>query len=304
MSRSAAVLAVAVAAAALVGAAGCRLSEPEGLVRSDGSSTVFPVAEALAEDYARAGGRSRVVVGRSGTGGGVSRLCSGEIDIAHASRPLTDAERALCRDAGIEPLVLPVAFDGVSVVTHPDNGFVDCLTLDELRRIWEPNSPVRRWRDVRPEFPDRPLELFGAGPGSGTFDTFTRAVVGRMGASRTDYQASEDDNVLVQGVAGDSGALGYFGYGYVVEHRDRLKLLAVDGGAGCVRPDPASIASGVYTPLARSLYVVVAADALRRRAVTDYLVWFLDHAADAVTAVGYVPLEAGAYADLRRRVAP
>ncbi|MEK9508891.1 PstS family phosphate ABC transporter substrate-binding protein [Gaopeijia maritima] len=284
---------------ALLPIAGCVAGVGEPIVRTDGSSTVYPMAEALAEAYREVEPFSRVVVSRSGTGGGLSRLCAGEIDIAHASRPPTAAEEANCAGGGIELVLLPLALDGVSVVTHRDNAFVDCLTLDELRRIWAPGSAVRTWRDIRAEFPNRPLELFGAGPGSGTFDSFTDAVVGRRAASRTDYQASEDDNVLVQGVAGDPGALGYFGYGYVVANRDRLKLLAVDGGNGCVLPDPSTIASGRYRPLSRSLYLVVSRSALTRAVVRDYLDFVLEQAPEAARRTGSIALPDSEYRRLR-----
>lgn len=291
---------------ALIGLPGCGAPSDvdgrEGRVVSDGSSTVFPLAEALAEDYHRAHPDARIVVGRSGTGGGLARLCAGEIDIANASREMTEAERERCAEAGIVPVVLTVARDGVSVVTHPDNTFVTCLTVDELARIWHPRSDVSTWREIRAEFPNRPLELFGAGPGSGTFDFFSRALTGRAGASRADYQSSEDDNVLVQGVSGDRAALGYFGYAYVARHRERLRLLAVDGGAGCVLPDPASIRSGRYAPLSRSLYMVVSEAALRRPAVRAYLDWFFARAPELVTAAGSVPLPDSDYAALRARV--
>lgn len=289
--------------AVLLVLAGCGTSASDPIVRTDGSSTLYPLAEAIAERYREVAPQSRVVVSRSGTGGGISRLCAGEIDIAHASRPPTSGEQEGCTAAGVVLRLLPVARDGVSVVTHPTNGFAECLTVQELRRIWEPGSTVRTWRDVRAEFPDRPLELFGAGPGSGTFDSFTEAVVGRRAASRTDYQASEDDNVLVQGVAGDPGSLGYFGYGYVVANRHRLKLLSIDAGGGCVEPTPGTIADGRYDPLARTLYVLVREDALARDAVRSYLRWMIDHAAEAAEETGYVPLPPAEYTALRAGLA-
>lgn len=283
---------------------GCAGGGGDPIVRTDGSSTVYPLAEAVAEAYHEVQPRSRVVVSRSGTGGGLSRLCAGEIDVAHASRPPTEVEREQCAARGLELVLVPLALDGVSVVTHAGNDFVECLTVAELRRIWSPGSTVRTWREVRAEFPDRSLELFGAGPGSGTFDSFTAAVVGLRAASRTDYQASEDDNVLVQGVSGDRGSLGYFGYSYMMANRDRLKLLAVDGGEGCVLPDPASIASGRYRPLTRSLYIVVSTGALARPIIRDYLQFMLTRATEMAHATGYIPLPPSEYVRLLEELGP
>ncbi|MFP3949193.1 MAG: PstS family phosphate ABC transporter substrate-binding protein, partial [Longimicrobiales bacterium] len=198
-----------------------------GQVRSDGSSTVFPVAEAFAEEFQVENPGVRVTVGLSGTGGGFSRFCAGETDLSNASREITEGEREACAASGVEFIELPVAWDGLSVMVNPANDFVECLTVEELDRIWRPGSEVETWRDVRSEFPDEEIVLYGPGTDSGTFDYFTETIIGESGASRADYQASEDDNVLVQGVAGDTYALGYLGYAYYVENEDRLKLLGI-----------------------------------------------------------------------------
>jgi phosphate transport system substrate-binding protein len=207
-----------------------------GAVSIDGSSTVFPIAEAVAEEFQIANPDVRVTVGFSGSGGGFKRFCAGETDVSDASRPINEQETATCAAAGIDFTEVTVAWDGLSVIVNPANDFVTCLTTQELRRIWEPGSTVSTWSDVRPEWPDEEINLYGPGTDSGTFDYFTETINGESGASRPDFQASEDDNILVQGVAGDEYALGYFGYAYYVENSDRLKLVQVDGGTGCVAP--------------------------------------------------------------------
>lgn len=265
-------------------------------VRIDGSSTVFPITEALAEEFmAETRGAVRVTVATSGTGGGFRRFCTGDIAIADASRPITESEREQCGGAGIEPIELPVAYDGLSVVTNPANEFVECLTVDELRRIWEPGSTVQTWSDIRPEWPDTEIHLYGPGTNSGTFDYFTEAIVGEQDASRADYTASEDDNMLVQGVAGDPDGLGYFGYAYYEESRGRLKLVSVDGGSGCVQPTPETIESGTYAPLSRPLFIYVSAAALERPEVQQFLRFYMENAAQLVPDVGYIPLEPERY---------
>ncbi|MGD2068469.1 MAG: PstS family phosphate ABC transporter substrate-binding protein [Gemmatimonadota bacterium] len=273
-----------------------------GEVVIDGSSTVFPVSEAVAEEFQRAHPRARVTVGQSGTGGGFKRFCVGETDISDASRPIAQDEIETCGQAGIEYIELPVAWDGLSVVTNPANDFLQCLTMDELRRIWEPNSEVTTWQDVRPEWPAVEIELFGPGTDSGTFDYFTETVMGESGASRADFQASEDDNILVQGVAGDESSLGYFGYAYVVENQDRLKLLGVDAGDGCVQPSDATIASGAY-PLARPLFIYVKRSALQEPTVREYVTFMMNHATELVRPTGYHALPESRYEENLRMIA-
>jgi phosphate transport system substrate-binding protein len=265
-----------------------------GAVAIDGSSTVYPIAEAVAEEFMLANPEADVTVGFAGTGGGFKRLCTGEIDISNASRPITDEERAVCAAAAVDFIELPVAWDGLAVLVNPANNAVQCLTTDELKKIWEPNSAVQSWRNVRPDFPDTRMSLYGPGTDSGTFDYFTEAVVGTAKSSRADYQASEDDNILVQGVAGDAGALGYFGSAYYAENQDRLKLVAVDGGAGCVLPSDATIADRTY-PLSRPLFIYVKRSALEQPVVRAFVQFFMDNAEELVPATGYHPLRAEQY---------
>jgi phosphate transport system substrate-binding protein len=268
-----------------------------GTITGDGSSTVFPLTTAAAEEFTRAnpGGTVHVTVAQSGTGGGFKRFCAGETDISNASRPITDSEKAICTQNAVEYVALPVAYDGLSIVVHPRNTFVACLTVAELKKIWEPESPVQRWSQVRAGFPDQEIKLYGPGTASGTFDYFTEVITGKQKASRSDYTASEDDNVLVQGVAGDVRALGYFGYAYFAENQQRLKLVQVDGGAGCVTPSPETIKNGTYKPLSRPLLIYVNRKALARPEVLAFLKFFNENAAELVPQVGYVALDAARY---------
>jgi phosphate transport system substrate-binding protein len=274
-----------------------------GSIEIDGSSTVYPITEAVAEEFMiETGGDVRVTVGVSGTGGGFKRFCSGETAISNASRPIKDSEREQCEAAGVEPVELTIAHDGISVIAHPDNTFVDCLTVQELNAIWRPGSTVRNWSDVRSGFPSQQIKLYGAGTDSGTFDYFTEAINGEEDASRSDYTASEDDNTLVQGVSGDPGSLGYFGFAYYVENSDHLKLLGVDSGAGCVQPTPETIRSGQYAPLSRPVYIYVARSALARPEVRAFVDFYLEHGGELSAAVGYVALEDSAYTNARARL--
>jgi len=273
-----------------------------GAIRIDGSSTVFPITEAFAEEFQIAHPDVRVTVGISGTGGGFQRFCSGETHLSNASRPITESEVAACEAAGVEFTELPVAWDGLSVIANPANTFVSCLTVDELRRIWAPDSNVTTWRDVRSEWPGEAIRLYGPGTDSGTFDYFTETINGESGASRADFQASEDDNILVQGVAGDRYALGYFGFAYYAENQDRLKLVEVDGGAGCVAPSDQTIEDGTYAPLSRPLYVYVRHAALERPEVRAYVQFMLEEATTLVPATGYHALSDEQYAEGLARV--
>jgi phosphate transport system substrate-binding protein len=287
---------------------GCGRQDEHGLrdqVSIDGSSTVYPIAEAVSEEFQLRNPRVMVSLGRSGSGGGFERFCRGETDVASASRTIRDFEAQRCAAAGVEYLELPVALDGLSVIVNPRNTFIGCLTVQELREIWRPGSPVRSWRDVRPEFPAEEIKLYGPGTDSGTFDTFSEAIVGEMGASRMDFQASEDDNVLVNGLTRDRYSLGYFGYAYLAENRDRLKVVAVDGGSGCVTPSPETIEDGRYTPLGRRLYLYVKVSSLSRPGMKAFLEYFLTHARDFVLEAGLSPLPDRIYTenlDLVRRV--
>ncbi|HUG41296.1 MAG TPA: PstS family phosphate ABC transporter substrate-binding protein [Longimicrobiales bacterium] len=278
-------------------------SGASGRIQVDGSSTVYPVSQAVAEEFMRAEGRAiRVTVSQSGTGGGFQRFCAGETEISDASRPIKDTERQLCERNGVEPVELQVAMDGLTVAVHAANDFATCLTTDELRKVWEPGSTVRLWSEVRAGFPGQPMKLYGPGTSSGTFDYFTEVIMGEEDRSRQDYTASEDDNVLVQGVAGDPGALGYFGYAYYEENRDKLKALAVDGGSGCVPPSRETIASGEYAPLARPMFIYVSGQALARPEVRSFVEYYMENAEELVPQVGYVPLDASVYEDNLSRI--
>ncbi|MEM1251440.1 MAG: PstS family phosphate ABC transporter substrate-binding protein [Cyanobacteria bacterium P01_H01_bin.21] len=231
-----------------------------GDVLIDGSSTVFPIAEAMSEEFSNANPDASVTVGVSGSGGGFQKFCAGETDISNASRPIKEEEIALCEEAGIEFVEVPVAFDGLTVVTNTENDWAQCLTIEQLNTMWSPDSEgqIDNWNQVDPSFPDQALGLYGPGTDSGTFDYFTEEVNGEEGASRGDYTASEDDNVIVQGVTGDSGALGYFGYAYFEENSGSLKAVEIENEAGeCVAPSRETIADGSYNPMARPLFFYV-----------------------------------------------
>ena len=287
--------------AAAVGCGGDRAGESNtrelsGSISADGSSTVYPITEAMAEEFGvEHEGRVRVTVGLSGTGGGFKRFCAGETDLSNASRPIKESEKQLCQQNGVAYAELPVAYDGLSVIVNPQNNFAQCLTVAELKKIWQPGSTVKRWSDVRAGFPNSEIKLYGPGTNSGTFDYFTEEIVGEAGASRADYTASEDDNVLVQGVEGDANSLGYFGYAYYKENAQRLKLVGVDGGAGCVQPSEQTIKGGSYTPLSRPLYIYVSQKSLARPEVKAFVDFYMAHANELVPQVGYVPLDAAQY---------
>jgi phosphate transport system substrate-binding protein len=268
------------------------------LIRIDGSSTVFPVTEAVAEEFQKqTRGTVRVTVGISGTGGGFKKFCRGETDVQDASRPILRPEMEACARAGVQYVELPVAFDALTVVVHPTNTWAEAMSVAELKKIWEPAAQGRitRWSQVRAGWPDAPLKLFGAGADSGTFDYFTEAVVGRAKASRGDYTASEDDNVLVQGVARDRYALGYFGFAYFEANRSRLKAVAIDGGRGPVAPSRETVENGRYVPLSRPIFIYVSQRAAQRREVQEFVRFYLQHARTLVEQVKYVPLPDRAY---------
>ena len=283
--------AVALAACGGGGGSGAR-----GEITVDGSSTVYPITEAMAEEFGvETGGGVSVTVAYSGTGGGFKRFCAGETDISNASRVISESEKQLCAAAGVEYMEIPVAIDGLTLVVHPSNDFVQCLTVAEVKRVWEPRSTIKRWSEVRNGFPDQQLTLYGAGTNSGTFDYFTEAVMGQVGAIRDDFTASEDDNVLVQGVSGDANAFGFFGYAYFAENQDRLKSVAVDNGNGCISPTPETILGGTYTPLSRPLFIYVRRASLEQPAVREFVTFYLTHAEELVPQVGYVPFPSVTY---------
>lgn len=275
-----------------------------GSIEIDGSSTVFPITEAVAEEFmAETGGETRVTVALSGTGGGFRRFCAGETDLSNASRPIAEDEIEACEAAGVEYREIQVALDGLAVVVNPANDFVQCLTVDELSQIWGPGSTVASWSEVRPDWPNEPIHLYGPGTNSGTFDYFTEEISGESGASRSDYTASEDDNVLVQGVSGDENGLGYFGYAYFSENQSRLKLVGVDGGSGCVTPNPQTIESGEYAPLSRPLFIYVSEQSLAEESVRSFVEYYLSTAPQLAGEVGYIPLTAANYEEARSALA-
>jgi len=280
---------IAVAAMVVAGCGGDDTGSGGGSISADGSSTVGPYVTAAAESFRDESG-ANVTVGISGTGGGFERFCRGETDLSNASRPIEDDEKAICEENGVEYIELQVANDALTVVVNNANDWVTCLTVEELNAIWKPGSTVSTWQDVRAEFPDQPIKLFGPGTDSGTFDYFTEVVNGEGGASRTDYQASEDDNVIVQGVRGTDGGMAYFGFSYFEENQASLKAVEIDGGDGCVAPSVESAQGGEYVPLARPLFVYAKTDALEREEVEDFLRYMLENETDIAERAQYVPL--------------
>lgn len=284
-------------AASLVAAAGS--VHAQALVKIDGSSTVFPVTEAVAEDFQKAKkGSIKVTVGISGTGGGFKKFCRGETDISNASRPILKKEMEACREAGIKYVELPVAFDALSVVVHPKNDFLKQITITELKKMWEPaaQGTITKWNQINPAWPDRPIKLFGAGADSGTFDYFTEAIVGKAKSSRGDFTASEDDNVLVQGVSRDVNALGFFGFAYYEENKDKLKAVPVVNPKGkAVAPSLEAVIAGEYEPLARPIFIYVNAASIAKPEVKEFVDFYLKHGGKLAKEVKYVPLTEADY---------
>lgn len=283
---------LALATAATFAASAVRAQECPDTIAIDGSSTVFPITEAVAEEFQAAGG-NRVTVGVSGTGGGFEKFCNGETVISNASRTIKEEEMAACEAAGIEYMELPVAYDAITVVVNPENTWAQSLTVEELQMLWSPEAQgtVTSWNQIRSDFPDEPIKLYGPGTDSGTFDYFTEEIVGESGASRADFTASEDDNVLVQGVARDPNALGYFGYAYFENNQGQLKAVAItDENGNPVTPSAETVNNGTYTPLSRPIYIYVRADAADCPAVQEFVQFYLNNAPEYVSEVGYVPL--------------
>jgi phosphate transport system substrate-binding protein len=274
-----------------------------GTIKVDGSSTVYPITEAVAEEFGREHPGVRVTVGISGTGGGFKKFTIGETDISDASRPIKQIELGAATSGKIQFVELPIAYDGLSVLVNRANDWCDSLTVADLKKIWEPGSKVRTWADVRPGWPNREIKLYGPGVDSGTFDYFTEAICGEEGAARPDFSASEDDNVLVQGIAGDKDALGFFGYAYYAENKDKLKLVGIDGGAGPVLPSTTTINDGTYQPLSRPLFIYVSVEGAKRPEVEAFVTYYLDNAAALVTDVGYVPMPERLYTLAKQRFA-
>jgi phosphate transport system substrate-binding protein len=268
-------------------------SNLSGTVKVDGSSTVFPISEAMAEEFQKANPAVQVTVAQSGTGGGFKKFCNNETDISNASRPIKKEEIELCKQGNVEYIELPVAYDGLSVVVNPQNNFVDCLKVDELKKMWEPaaQGKVATWNQINPKFPNQKLGLYGPGTDSGTYDFFTKAVTGEEGKSRGDYTASEDDNTLVQGVSADPGGLGFFGFAYYENNKDKLKLVGIDGGKGCVQPSTETINNGTYQPLSRPEFIYVKKSAASRPEVQAFVNFHLaPENQKLVEEVGYVAL--------------
>jgi phosphate transport system substrate-binding protein len=263
-----------------------------GSVLVDGSSTVAPLSEAAATLYKEDGGQQnvQVSVGTSGTGGGFEKFCKGETDISDASRPIKDEEKAACEAAGIKYKELIVANDALTVVVSKENNWADCLTVDQLKKVWEPGSKVNNWNQIDPKFPNEPLKLFGPGTDSGTFDYFTDEINGEEGASRTDYTPSENDNLIVQGVSGSKGGMGYFGFTYFEENAAKLKAVKIDGGAGCVEPSAATAQNATYKPLARPLFIYASDAGVRKPQVANFIDYYIQNIDEVVEAARFVPL--------------
>ena len=262
-----------------------------GTIEIDGSSTVGPISEAVAEEFSKVHPDVQANVSISGTGGGFKRFTVGETDISNASRPIKDSEAEQARENNVEYLELTVALDGLAVMVSRENTFVDCLTVEELNKIWKPGSEVNNWNQVRSSFPDEPIRLYGPDTDSGTFDYFTDEINGDEGLSRDDYTASADDNVLVQGISGDTNALGYFGYAYYAQNADKMKVIGVDGGNGCVIPSDETVASGTYAPLSRPIFIYVNTQKLKEsEELQAFIDFYLENTGELSAQVGYTAL--------------
>ena len=289
----------AIAAASLTILTGGSAFAQTKTITIDGSSTVFPVSEAIAEEFQKANrGQIRVTVGISGTGGGFKKFCRGETDISNGSRPILKSEIEDCKKAGIEFIELPLAFDALTVAVSPSNNFIgECITVAELKKIWEPSAQgkVMNWSDVNPKWPNQKMSLFGAGADSGTFDYFTEAVTGKAKASRGDFTASEDDNVLVTGIEKDPNSLGYIPYAYYAPHAKQMKALGIDGGKGCVKPSLEAVTAGTYNPLGRPLFIYVSKKAAEKPEIKQYVEFAMTKGTPLIQEVRYLPLPQKAY---------
>lgn len=268
----------------------------------DGSSTVLPILEALAEEYGKAQPGVRITVGTSGTGGGFKKFCAGEIDVSNASRPVKPSEVEACKKNGIKFIELPIAYDGITLVVSKKNTFVDCLKVSEIQKIWGPNSEVKNWNQIAPAFPNQPIRLFGPGADSGTFDYFTETINGKEDLIRKDFTASEDDNVLVKGVSASDQTLGYFGFAYYLANQAKLKAVKVDSGSGCVEPSLKTIQEGKYSPLSRPLFIYISDKSLQKPGVESFVNWSLKNAGPLVDSVGFVSLTPALYETASNRL--
>ena len=264
----------------------------EGTIKVDGSSTVFPITEAVAEEFRAVQPDVRVTIGVSGTGGGFKKFSRGETNISDASRPIKDKEIAACAENNINYIELEVAYDGLAVLVHPENDWVDSFTIEELKKIWEPDAQgkIMKWNQIRPEWPNEEIHLYGPGVASGTYDYFTEAIVGKSGSSRGDFTASEDDHVLVQGIAGDKYSLGFFGLAYYTENKDKLTLIGVHNGEEVVKPTLETVSNGTYKPLSRPLFIYVNSTSVKQPEVVEFVNFYIDNAGDLSKDVGYIPL--------------
>ena len=285
------------------GGSGDGSAELSGTIRVDGSSTVAPLTESAAELFQAENPDVRVTVGTSGTGGGFEKFCAGETDISDASRAIEEDEVKLCEKNNVAFEELQVANDGLTVVVNPNNDWASCLTVDELKKVWEPKSQVNNWSQINPDFPHTELELFGAGTDSGTFDYFTEAINGEEGASRTDYNATEDDNVTVQGVQGSEGAMGYFGLSYAQQNPDAVKPVEIDGGDGCVAPSAETVQDGSYKPLSRPLFIYPSDKALARPEVKAFVEFYLENQQQITEQALFVPMTEEQLAESQDKVA-
>jgi phosphate transport system substrate-binding protein len=283
-------------------------SDMAGTIQIDGSSTVYPITEAVAEEYRAEAPRVKVTVGVSGTGGGFKKFVRGETDINNSSRSISESEAATARENNITYLEIPVAYDGLTVVVHPSNDWIKDITVAELKKIWEPEAQgkIRRWNQIRPEWPNQEIHLYGAGVESGTYDYFTEAIVGKSHSSRGDYTASEDDNVLVQGVSTDPLALGFFGYAYYEENKSKLRAVPVNdeddsNGAGAILPSRETVENGTYAPLSRPLFIYVNSTAANRPEVVDFINFYLDNAAELGEEVGYIRMPENIYKEQKQK---
>jgi len=278
--------------AVLAAAATAGVSALSGSVTADGSSTVGPYTTAAAEGFQKKNRGARVTVGISGTGGGFERFCRNETDLSNASRPMKNSEAIKCRDAGVKWVAFTVANDGLSVVVNKQNTWANCLTVAELKKVWEPGSKINNWSEIRDGFPNVPLKLFGAGTDSGTFDYFTEAINGKARASRSDYLATEDDNIVVQGVEGERGSMGYFGFSYYEENKTRLKVLAIDQGKGngCVTPSIKTVQANRYRPLSRPLFIYSKRSSFKRPVVAGFIGYIFNNEKAIATRSGFIAL--------------
>lgn len=277
--------------------------ELSGTIKVDGSSTVFPITEAVAEEFRTVQPDVKVTIGVSGTGGGFKKFSRGETNLSNASRPIKDKEIEACAENNITYLELEVAYDGLAVLVHPENDWVDNFNIEELKKIWEPaaQGKIMKWSQIRPEWPNEEIHLFGPGVASGTYDYFTEAVVGKSGSSRGDFTASEDDHVLVQGIAGDKFSLGFFGLAYYTENKDKLKLIGVNNGEKVVKPTLETVSNGTYSPLSRPLFVYVNSTSVKQPEVVEFVNFYIDNAGELSKDVGYIPLPIENYEKARER---